>query len=203
VADVRYRELPAPALDVYVPYDQSEFEIPDVVVRTRASADASVGGVRAALRTVNADGLLLIASMSDEVARAQRPWRANMMFFAAFAVLTGLIAIVGLYVIFASFVAEQSHELGVRLALGATGARLAGRVLADAGRTIAIGAALGTAAAIASGRLVNGMLFGVSPFDPATLAAATVALTAVGLTACLIPARRAARVDPIESLRAE
>ncbi len=203
VADVRYRALPAPSLDVYVPYDQSPFEISDLVVRTRAPAASSVGGVRAALRTVDPDGLLVIASMADEVARAQAPWRANLAFLTAFASLTAAIAIVGVYGVFAASVAERTHELGVRRALGASGTRLAGGVLATAARTIGAGAAVGILAAVASSRLLRGLLFGVSPLDARTIGAAALTLLVVGLAACLIPACRAARVDPLVSLRTE
>jgi hypothetical protein len=203
VADVRYRDLQTASMDVYVPSEQSEFEIPDVVVRTRGSASGSVGAVRAALRSVDADGLLLIASMADEVARAQTPWRANLLFFSFFAALTLLIAVVGLYGLLASVVAEQTHEFGIRVALGATAGRIVAEVLAGAGRTAAIGAATGLVAAAASTRLMRTMLFDVSTVDAATFAVVPAALLAVGVAACLIPALRAARVDPVASLRSE
>ncbi len=203
VADVRYRDLRTPSLDVYVPYDQGEFSIGDLVIRTCGPAQASVAAIRARVRTVDPDGAIRIAVMADEVAREQTPWRANLLFFAFFAALTAFIAIVGLYGLLASVVAEQAHEIGVRLALGATGGRIVGDVLGSAGRTALAGAAVGMIAAVASGRIMQAMLFEVSPVDGVALAAAPAAVVLVAIAASLVPARHAARVDPMVSLREE
>jgi putative ABC transport system permease protein len=201
--DVRYRDLRSATLDVYVPYDQGEFDISDIVIRTRGSAAAAVPAIRARLRSIDADGLNQFAVMNDELAREQTPWRANLMFFAVFAALTVLIALVGLYGLLASVVAEQVRELAVRAALGASSRRIVAEVLAGAGRTALAGALLGVAAAVASARLVQTMLFEVSPFDARTLVVVPASLLLASLAACLVPALRAARADPIEALRAE
>jgi len=100
-------------------------------------------------------------------------------------------------------VAEQAHEFGVRLALGATAGRVVGEVLAAASRTALAGAGSGLVAAAAAGRIVRAMLFGVSPLDAVALAAAPALILVVAVAAAAIPARRAARIDPIVSLRAE
>ena len=203
VADVRYRDLRSPSLDVYVPYDQAEFSIGDVVIRTRGLAQAAIPAIHARLRSVDPDGAIRIALMRDEIAREQTPWRANVLFFAFFAALTAFIAIVGLYGLLASAVAEQAHELGVRLALGATAGHVVRDVLAAAGSTALVGAGIGLAAAGAAGRVMQAMLFGVSPVDAVALTIAPAVILVVALTASAIPARRAARIDPIVSLRAE
>jgi len=203
VADVRYRDLRAPSLDVYVPYDQAELSIGDIVVRTRGSAQAAMAAIHARVRSLNPDGAIRMALLRDEIAREQTPWRANLLFFAFFAALTAFIAIVGLYGLIASLVAEQGHEFGVRLALGATAGRIVGEVLAAAGRTALIGVGLGLIAAAAAGRVVQAMLFGVSPLDAVAITLAPAVILSLAITATVIPARRAARVDPIVALRAE
>ena len=203
VADVRYRDLRSPSLDVYVPYDQAEFSIGDVVIRTRAPAEAAIAAIHARLRAVDPDGAIRIALMRDEIAREQTPWRANLLFFAFFAALTAFIAIVGLYGLLASVVAEQAHEFGVRLALGATARHVIREVLAAAGRTALVGAAVGLVAAAAASRVAQAMLFGVSPLDALALTIAPAVILVIAVTTSVIPARRAARIDPIASLRAE
>jgi predicted permease len=203
VADVRYRDLRSPSLDVYVPYDQGEFSIGDVVIRTRGPAQAAIAAIHARLRSVDSDGAIRIALMRNEIAREQTPWRADLLFFGFFAALTAFIAIVGLYGLFASVVAEQAHEFGVRLALGATAGHVVSEVMGAAGRTALIGTALGLLAAAAAGRVVQAMLFGVSPQDAVALTIAPAVILVLAVTASLIPARRAARIDPIVSLRAE
>jgi putative ABC transport system permease protein len=203
VADVRYRDLRSPSLDVYVPYDQGEFSIGDVVIRTRGPAPAAIATIHARLRSVDPDGAIRIALMDDEIAREQTPWRANLLFFAFFAALTAFIAIVGLYGLLASAVAEQAHEFGVRFALGASAGHVVREVMVGAGRTALVGAGLGLVAAAAAGRVVQTMLFGVSPLDAAALTIAPAVILFLAVTASVIPARRAGRIDPIVSLRAE
>src|SRR5262249_20472199 len=136
-------------------------------------------------------------------AREQPPWGADLLFFGFFAALTAFIAIVGLYGLLASVVAEQAHEFGVRLALGATAGQVVSDVMGAAGRTALIGTALGLIAAAAAGRVGQAMLFGVSPPDAVALTIAPAVILVLAVTASLIPARRAARIDPIVSLRAE
>src|SRR5262245_7722560 len=203
VADVRYRDLRSPSLDIYVPYDQAEFSIGDIVVRTRGPAQAAIAAIHARVRSMNPDGAIRIALMRDEIAREQTPWRANLLFFASFAALTAFIAIVGLYGLLASVVAEQTREFGVRLALGATAGQVVSHVLAVAGRTALVGAGIGLVTAAAAGRIMQAMLFGVSPLDAVALTAAPAMILVVAVAAAVIPARRAARIDPIVSLRAE
>ena len=110
---------------------------------------------------------------------------------------------IGLYGIMASAVAQQTRELGVRMALGATAGGLRRRVLGQALGITAVGAAVGLAGAFAGSRLLTSLLFDVQPDDPATLAAVALVLLAVALLAAYLPARRATRIDPATALRAE
>ena len=203
VADVRYRELRSPSLDFYVPYDQSEFFIGDVLVRTRGPAEEAASAVRARVREGDPDGLVGLTLMSDEVAREQAPWRTGLRLFAVFALFTTLLAVVGIYALLAATVAEETHDLGVRMALGASARQIAAAVLKDGGRTAATGVGAGVVAAMATARFGRSLLFGISPSDPATLISAAVGVMLLAAIAALIPALRAARVDPILALRAE
>jgi ABC-type antimicrobial peptide transport system permease subunit len=130
----------------------------------------------------------------------RRLWGA---LFSAFGVIAVALAALGLYGVLSHAVGQRRRELGVRMALGARGHELV-LLLVREGMTLAIaGAALGLCGALALARLVRSLVFGVSPTDPATLAAAFVLLALTALGACLVPALRAARLDPATCLRVD
>jgi putative ABC transport system permease protein len=201
VSDVRYRELTAARFDVYVSYRQSPFSAGDVMVRVGPAA--SVHDIRDRLRAINPSGVIRITSMADLVDLHQAPWKANLALFGAFAWLTVLLAMVGLYALLASTVAERAREIGVRLALGAGTRRIVGLVVADGVRIALAGTAAGVLTAFAGGRLIRALLFDTSPVDLLALAAAPLLLLVVAMVACAVPALRATRVDPAITLRAE
>ena len=120
-----------------------------------------------------------------------------------FAVSALFLAGLGVYGVLTYSVSQRYREMGLRLALGAQRASLYGLVLRDGLVPVAIGAAVGVAVAFASARLVSGLLFQVSPYDPVLSAGAVGVLLVVGATACLLPARRAAGVEPMQALRTE
>jgi ABC-type antimicrobial peptide transport system permease subunit len=122
---------------------------------------------------------------------------------AAFAASAGFLAAVGLYAALAFSVARRRREIGIRMALGAAGRAIAEMVLRESGRMIAIGLTAGLAAAALLTRFLSGLLFGIAPLDPAAFGAVAAALGAVGLVASVLPARRAARIDPMQALRSE
>jgi ABC-type antimicrobial peptide transport system permease subunit len=121
-------------------------------------------------------------------------------FFGAVALL---LAMIGLYGTLAHAVASRRSEIGVRLALGAVPARVLGMVLGEVGRLIVAGLALGVGAALAGTRLLEAFLYGVAPSDPGTLASSAAVLAAVAFAAGALPAWRAARLDPMRTLREE
>jgi len=121
----------------------------------------------------------------------------------ALAGLAVLLSCIGLYGLMAYNVARRTSEIGLRMALGATGRHVAFPVLREALLLSLIGVAVGLPAAFAAGRLIRSQLYGVAPYDPLALAAAAVALVAVALFAAWLPARRAARIDPMVALRCE
>ena len=121
----------------------------------------------------------------------------------AFAVLATLLASIGLYGVLSYSVAQRTREIGVRMALGAGAAQVRGLVLRQVGMMVLIGGAIGLAGAIMIGRVAQSLLFEMSGADPVVMAASTVLLALVALAAAYVPTSRAARVDPMQSLRYE
>jgi ABC-type antimicrobial peptide transport system permease subunit len=114
-----------------------------------------------------------------------------------------LLGAIGLYGILSYVVARRTREIGVRMALGAQASRVQRMVVVQGARVVLVGVTVGLAVAVASTRVLERLLFDVEPADPSTFLSMTAALVAVGLLASWLPARRASRVDPIESLRGE
>jgi len=141
--------------------------------------------------------------MDDVIAPQLVQPRLNALLLSAFGFAALLLAAIGLYGIMASAVSQQTRELGVRLALGATPDRLRAMVLRQALTVAATGALAGLLAALAGSRLLTTMLFEVSPIDPVALLGACGLLLAVALLAAYVPARRATKVDPVVALRYE
>jgi ABC-type antimicrobial peptide transport system permease subunit len=125
------------------------------------------------------------------------------VFFGAFAFAALLLAAVGMYGVIAFTVRQRTREIGIRVALGATRADVLRLVLGQSAKLSGVGLVLGLAGAIAGGRLLSGLLYGIKPTDPATLIMVPLLLAAVALAASYLPARRAARVDPTRTLRDE
>jgi len=203
VADSRNREITRPAFDVYAPFAQSPYGIETLVARSSGSAAAMAPVIRQRLRALNPDRLISIEAMTDVVSAHEAPWRANLALFAAFAALTVLIAVTGLYALMAHTIVEQSREIGVRLVLGATPQRVAGGVIVSALSVIAAGGAVGLGAAAAMSQLLRSLLFGIQPLDPTALLVSPLVLATVALAACVWPAVNAARTDPAVCLRSE
>jgi len=132
-----------------------------------------------------------------------QPWRLGATMFGAFGALALLLTVLGLYSVIAYAVAQRTHEFGVRIALGADGARIMGQVVRHGLVLSLSGAALGIIVALGAGRFVEPLLFHTSPHDPVTFSVVAVVLILASIVASLLPARRAASVDPVVALRAE
>ena len=160
--------------------------------------------VRAAVATLNADiPIYFVSSMSDAVQR--NVWHVRVFggLFMVFGVAALLLASIGLYAVMAFSVSRRAREVGIRIALGARTAHVLRLVLRQGIIQLSIGLTLGLALGALVSQGVAAVLFDVQPRDPATFAAVVAVLTAAGLLACYIPARRAARVDPLSAMRAE
>jgi predicted permease len=174
------------------------------VVRTTQPAPAIAASLRAAIWSVDRNlPLPIVEPLEVMLERPTASRRLNLWLFGSFAGLALLLASLGLYGVMAYSVGQRTVEFGIRLALGARGRELERLVLADGVVLVGAGIALGGAASLGLGRLAESLLYGVGTLDWAALAAALLVLLAAALAACWLPARRAARVDPMVALRAE
>ena len=139
----------------------------------------------------------------ESVAPQQRSWRMGATMFSAFGLLALAIAAVGVFGVTAYTVSQRTREIGVRIALGAQPGGVVRLVLMQGLRAAVAGAAVGLVGALVLGRAVASLLYGVTPADPTVFGAVTAVLLAVAVLAAWLPARRAARVDPIIALQAE
>jgi putative ABC transport system permease protein len=186
----------------HVPYAQSSWNSMLVVLRTPGDPAGLVASAREAVREV--DPTLAIGSVrtGEELlsrARAQRRFAATLL--GLFAALALLLAVTGVYGVLAYDVAQRRREIGIRMALGAVPAGVARMVVGEALRVLLLGFALGLLGAIALSRLLGSLLFNIPPTDPLTYGGAALLLLLVALLAALIPARAAARVDPLRTIR--
>jgi putative ABC transport system permease protein len=139
--------------------------------------------------------------MDAVIASALAERRFTMLLLGLFAVTALALSAIGIYGVMAYFVTQRTHEIGIRMALGASRQDVVRMVLGQGARLAAAGVVVGLAGALLITRAIATLLFGISPRDPWTLAALSTGLTAVALLACYVPARRATRVDPIRALR--
>lgn len=187
---------------LYHPHTQYPARSLNVAVRSRGG-DVTAA-VRAELSALDPQlPLHGLATMDDRVTASLARRRFSTLLLAAFALLALALGAIGTYGVMAYEVSQATRELGIRLALGATPRRLVGLVLREGLRLSLGGVAVGVVAALALTRALRSLLFGVPPFDPVTFAAVAAVLLAAALAACYLPARRAAAVDPVSSLRGE
>jgi hypothetical protein len=203
VGDVRERGFDAPPTPTfYADFRQrpvSTFSF-TFVVRTTASTAAEARRVLHDLAPEVAPRVRTVEQVVDQSTAGRR---FTFVLTALFAGGALLVAVLGIYGLMAFLVAERSHEFGIRIALGARRLDVQRLVLGHAGALILGGLTLGLAVAAAASRLLSSQLFGIQATDPMTYAAAAAVLASVALAACELPALRATRVDPMESLRSE
>ena len=174
------------------------------VVRTATPPVALVPAARQAVQAIDPDlAMAQVSTLQDLVDGSSAQMTFTMVLLAIAAVLTLILGVIGISGVTAYIVSQRTSEIGVRLALGAEPAGITRQIVRQGGTVALIGIAIGLAAAVAGGRLIASVLYGVSPRDPAVFAMMAVTLQVVALTACWIPARRAARLDPTIALRAD
>ena len=205
VSDVKHQGLDAPRTgSMYVPWRRAPTGVSHLVVRTAGDPAALVPAVRDLIRTLNPSlPVPEVRTLADHVAGSIAERRLRVVPAAGFAALALAVAMVGLFGILARSVAERRQELAIRAAVGASPGRLVRLVMASSLVVTIAGLVVGTTLAVATGRGLAGLLYGVGPYDAATLATVSVVVALAALAASVVPARRAARLDPLTALRAE
>jgi predicted permease len=201
----------APTFDIYIPFHQAPQDAAIWLsnnqfwlLRTRTDPMSLAGAVRRELRGVDADVATTSArTMEQYLATSIAPRRFNLFLLGVFAVAAVLLAAAGIFGVISYSVSRRTHEIGIRMALGAQPGTVFRLIVGEALRVAGFGIAVGLAAALALTRVLTGLLFGVSATDPAVFACVAAALGGVALLAASLPARRATRVDAIVALRYE
>jgi putative ABC transport system permease protein len=207
VADIKNAALDRPAgTELFFPYDQSPGgrALSWVLVRTQRDPMTLAAAVRGEIHRLDAAlPVSNIGTMDDVMATARSRPRFLTLLLTMFSSLSLILAALGIYGVISYAVVQRTNEIGIRMALGAQGTDVL-RLIGSAGIRLALlGTLVGTAGALALTRFLSTLLFGVSSLDPLTFAAMALALIAVTLLACYVPARRAAKVDPLIALRYE
>ena len=188
----------------YWPHTQQAFRELFVAIRTSGDPLGLVGAVRQEVQALDKDLAIAEIKPLDQVAEgALAGQRFTLMLVGLFAGIALLLSAVGIYGVMAYSVAQRTHEIGIRMALGAQTGTVMQIVIGQGMRTALAGMAIGLAAALSLTRAIASLLYGIAPTDPLTFAGISILLAAVALAACYIPARRAARVDPMIALRYE
>jgi predicted permease len=205
-ANTRYADIknePPPVF--YLPYvQQKEVGGMTYQIRTHSSEATLVPALRRIVQQADPDlPLIDIRTEREQIDATMQTERTLATLTAAFGMMALLLASVGIYGMMAFSVARRTNEIGIRMALGARSAQVMRMVLSEAGWMTTIGIVAGLGGALALGRVVTSLLYGLKPWDPATLGSAAVVLALVALAASWIPARRAARIDPMQALRHE
>jgi ABC-type antimicrobial peptide transport system permease subunit len=175
-----------------------------MMIRSNVPREKLTAEIRAALREVDPDlPLFNIATMDEAIVQRSWPFRVFGTLFATFALIALVMSSVGIYGVTSYGVSQRSQEIGVRMALGASTRQVLWLVLRQGLIRIALGVAIGLVAAWGVSRVLSTVLFQVTATDPLTFVSISILLTVVTITACLLPARRAMRMDPAITLRRE
>lgn len=202
VRDTGFDQQPRPT--VYFPSLQSGDQIMSLVVRTTLPPGAILPAIKNAIWSVDRNQPVFeVRSMEDVISGIVSAPRLAFLLLGVFASLALALAAIGIYGVTSYLVSEQTHEIGVRVALGAQTSDVSRLVLGHGARLAGIGIIGGVVASFALTRLLSSLLFGVSATDPLTFVGVAILLTLVALAACYLPARRAMRVDPVIALRRE
>jgi putative ABC transport system permease protein len=207
VGNVRHTGLDATVTQqVYIPERQwyNAESLINLVVRTRTDPAAMGPAIREAVRSVDASQpIYWVVTMDDMIRRSTAQRRLGLLLFTLFGVVALLLASAGIYGVLAGSVAERTREFGLRTALGATPQSIVAIVLHQGARLAVVGLLIGGVGAFALSRYLRSLLFGVQATDPVAVGLAVATIVAVSMFACLVPAMRAVRVDPMMALRAD
>jgi predicted permease len=205
VGDVRDVSLSRKAGSMmYVPFAQAPLYGGEVVVRSSLSASSVAAGIRQAVNSIDKDlPVTDVESFPDAVGASIAQERFRTLLLSSFGAIALLLATVGIFGVISYSVSQRTHEIGIRMSLGAKPRDILRLILGQGGKLALVGLGAGTVAALLLTRLLSGLLYGVSLTDPLTFGVVVIVLLAVALAASYLPARRAMRVDPIIALRHE
>lgn len=204
VEDARYRGIQNPRPDVYLPHGQAPSSVQYLVVRTAAEPSAVVGAVREQVRAVDPDAEVEgLTTMAGLVERALAPWRFSSALLTGFALAALVLTASGLFAVLHHFVSGRTREIGIRMALGAEPRRILRFVLGQGLGLTALGLAVGGALSLVLARSLSALLYGVGERDPWSYLGGAALIGLVAALACIMPARRAAQVDPTRALRSD
>lgn len=205
VGDVRHYALDTePEPQFYLPYRQVPVQFMALLVRSANDPESQIAAVRAQIWAIDKDQPLFnIKTMDRLVSESIAQRRFTMLLLGLFAGVALILAIIGLYGVMAYTVTQRTHEIGIRMALGAQASDVLRMVVGQGMALVLVGVAIGLAAAFALSRVISSFLYGVSATDPWTFVGVPLLLCAVAALASYIPARRATRVDPMVALRYE
>jgi putative ABC transport system permease protein len=205
VGDARHTGLDSnPRMEIFLPHLQEPYGSMTYVVRPRGQSAAPLQAIKSEVWAVNKElPFSSVATIDELVSRSLGERRFNLLLLGSFALIALTLASVGIYGLMSFSISRRTHEFGVRMALGAQTGDVISMVLREGMVLTIIGVTVGMAASIVLTRLLSSLLFGVTATDPATFIVIPLVLAGVALVACLVPARRATRVDPMIALRYE
>ena len=205
VGDTKDSGLDAPPRPVaFMPFTQEAAYTGGLVIRAAGNAQSLAAAATRAVRGITPqdpiENVLTVAQIKDQ---SVAPRRLNAVLVSSFSVLAVIIAAVGIAGVLAFSVSARTNEIGIRMSLGADASAVKRMILLEGGVLLGAGLVLGVAGALLATRLIRGLLFGVAPWDPTTLAVVATAMVGVGLAACWVPAARAASIDPVQAIRGQ
>ncbi|MGH9354385.1 MAG: FtsX-like permease family protein, partial [Terriglobia bacterium] len=190
----------------YIPFNQSPYTYFGLIVRTSQAPQSVLPMLDAAIHRIDPNfGTIGEATMNERIDDSQTAWlhRSSAWLVGGFAALALLLSVAGLYGVIEYSVSQRTHEIGIRMALGAQKGAVLKMVIRQGMALALIGICAGIIAALGLTHLMTSLLYGVKPTDPLTFIIVSVVLAGVALFACYVPARRAAKVDPLVALRHE
>ncbi|NJK42393.1 MAG: FtsX-like permease family protein [Aquincola sp.] len=191
-----------PVAVMFTPVAQAEFPPGSLVIRSTVDPAGLTNAARAIVRSIAPEqpieNVMSLEAVRDE---SVGPRRLNALLLGGFSLLALVIAAIGVAAVLAFNVSARTNEIGIRMALGATPSRVTTMILKEGVLLVSLGLLVGVVGSLALGRTIDGLLFGVPSYDPLTLLAVAVMISAIGLVACWLPAARASTIDPSEALR--
>ena len=205
VGNIRQESITDEAIpELYVPFSQMPMNGTTVMVRTASDPLALVGAVRNEVLAIdNNQPIYEVKTLAQRVNEVSAVSRSLMVLFTAFALLAVVLGAVGIYGIVSYSVTQRTHEIGIRMALGARAGNVLSLIMKNGLALVLTGIAIGIAGALALTRFLTTLLFGVTPTDSVTFVVVAIIFFVIAMIASLIPALRATRVDPLEALRYE